>query len=315
MRRWAPHPVNLRQLQYALAVAELKSFRKAAEACAVAQPSLSQQIAQLESSLGVRLFERLPRGVMVTEAGKAILERAQRAVLHVDDLVQSAESFRDPLAATLRVGVIPSVAPYLLPEIAPHLRTSFPRLSLLWEEDKTHVLLEKLGVGELDAGILAWGEEGFEDLEHVVLGRDAFYLVAPRGHALAKKGKRPLSLDALDGESVLLLDDGHCFRDQALSVCQRVGAEEASVRATSISTLAQMVAGGVGITLLPGIALKTENRARSLAIQSFGARGPSRTLVLAWRKTNPGAATWREIGAALAKRVEAVTRAVTAELR
>jgi LysR family hydrogen peroxide-inducible transcriptional activator len=148
-----------------------------------------------------------------------------------------------------------------------------------------------------------------------MLGRDAFYLVAPRGHALAKKGKRPLSLEALDGESVLLLDDGHCFRDQALSVCQRVGAEEASVRATSISTLAQMVAGGVGITLLPGIALKTENRARSLAIQSFGARGPSRTLVLAWRKTTANAGTWREIGAALAQRVGEVTRAVAAALR
>ena len=124
MRRWAPHPVNLRQLQYALAVAELSSFRKAAEACAVAQPSLSQQVAQLEASLGVRLFERLPRGVVATEAGAAILERAERALLDVDDLVASAERFRDPFAATLRVGVIPTVAPYLLPELAPKLRSS-----------------------------------------------------------------------------------------------------------------------------------------------------------------------------------------------
>ncbi|HVY26007.1 MAG TPA: LysR substrate-binding domain-containing protein [Polyangiaceae bacterium] len=297
MRRWAPHPLNLRQLQYALAVAELRSFRKAAEACAVAQPSLSQQIAQLESTLGVRLFERLPRGVLVTEAGAAVLERAQQALLHVDDLVQSAERLREPFAGTLRVGVIPTVAPYLLPEIAPQLRSAYPRLSLLWEEDKTHVLLDKLGTGELDAGILALGTEGFEELEHVVVGRDAFYLVAPRDHELARHAKKPLRLDALDGESVLLLDDGHCFRDQALSVCQRVGAAEASVRATSISTLAQMVAGGIGITLLPGIALRTENRARSLAVRSFGARGPARTLVLAWRKTSPGSATWRKIGA------------------
>ena len=315
MRRWAPHPFNLRQLQYALAVAELSSFRKAAEACAVAQPSLSQQIAQLEAALGLKLFERLPRGVVVTEAGRGVLERAQQVLLQADDVVASAERLRDPFAATLRVGVIPTVAPYLLPEIAPSLRSRYPHLSLLWEEDKTHVLLEKLGSGELDAGILALGSEGFEDLEHVLLGRDAFYLVTPRGHVLTKKSQRALNLDALDGESVLLLDDGHCFRDQALSVCQRVGAAEASVRATSISTLAQMVAGGVGITLLPGISLRSENRARSLAVRSFGARGPARTLVLAWRKTTPNAAAWRQIGASLAERVSAVTRAAEASAR
>jgi len=292
-----------------MAVAELKSFRKAAEACAVAQPSLSQQIAQLESSLDVRLFERSPRGVMVTASGARVLEHARRALLEADDLVQTATSFRDPLAATLRVGVIPTVAPYLLPEIAPHLRSRYPRLTVLWEEEKTHVLLEKLGNGELDAGILALGADGFEELEHMVLGRDAFYLVAPRGHALAKRAKGTVKLDVLDGESVLLLDDGHCFRDQALSVCRRVGADEAGVRATSISTLAQMVAGGVGITLLPGIALRSENRARSLVALSFGARAPSRTLVLAWRRTSPIAATWRDIGAGLTERVGAVTRA------
>ena len=308
MRRWAPHPLNLRQLQYALAVAELKSFRKAAEACAVAQPSLSQQIAQLEAALGVRLFERLSRGVVVTEAGAAILERAQRALTDVDDLVASAERQRDPFAATLRVGVIPTVAPYLLPEIAPGLRASYPRLALLWEEDKTQVVLERLGTGELDAGILALGSEGFDDLQHAVLGRDPFYLVTPRGHGLAKH-KRRLSPDELDGESVLLLDDGHCFRDQALAVCQRAGAEEASVRATSISTLAQMVAGGIGVTLLPAIALRSENRARSLVVLSFGARAPARTLVLAWRKTSPLAATLAQIGKKLAERVEQVIRA------
>jgi LysR family hydrogen peroxide-inducible transcriptional activator len=287
MSRWSPHPLSLRQLQYALAVAELRSFRRAAEACAVAQPSLSAQIAQLEETLGVRLFERLPRAVVVTEAGAAVLERARRTLREADDLVATSERVRDPLAGTLHIGILPTIAPYLLPEAAPLLRARFARLQLRWVEDKTRVILERIGAGELDAGIVA-AESELGDLVAAPLGRDAFYLALPPGHRLARSeaAARP---EQLEGETVLLLDDGHCFRDQALAVCQRVGADEASVRATSLSTLAQMVAGGAGVTLLPAIAVGTENRARGLAIRSFGARGPSRTLCLAWRKTAPSA--------------------------
>lgn len=303
MRNWAPPALTLRQLQYALAVAETKNFRKAAQVCAVAQPSLSAQIMDLEAALGVRLFERLPRGVVVTEAGAALLVHARQMLRDAADLAATAERLRDPLSATLRIGVIPTVAPYLLPEVAKPLRSAYPRLQLLWDEEKTDALLQKLSYGELDAALLALGTDGFEDLRYEVLAKEPFYLVTPLGHALAKGAKRALRLEALDGETLLLLDDGHCFRDQALSVCRRAGADEASVRATSISTLAQMVAGGVGITLLPGIALRSENRARSLAALSFGPRAPTRTLVLAWRKTSPRDAALRLLASKLAEQL------------
>ncbi len=297
MSRWAPHPVTLRQLQYALAVAEFKSFRRAAEACAVAQPSLSAQIAQLESALGVVVFERGTRGVSVTKAGAVVLERARRTLLEADDLTTVAEGARDPLSGTLNIGVIPTVAPYLLPEISADLRKAFPRLKVIWAEEKTRTLVERIAAGELDAGLLAVESE-VGDLESVEIGRDAFFLAVPQGHRLAR-GTQPARIDQLADETVLLLEDGHCFREQALAVCRRGGAEEASVRATSLSTLTQMVAGGMGVTLLPQIAIRTENRARSLVTRPFGARGPSRTLALAWRKTAPFDATLRALGAAM----------------
>jgi LysR family transcriptional regulator, hydrogen peroxide-inducible genes activator len=264
----------------------------------------------LEEALGVRLFERLPRGIVVTEAGATLLAHAERVLRDAADLVATAERLRDPLSATLRVGVIPTVAPYLLPEVAKPLRSTYPKLQLLWNEERTEALLAKLDQGELDAALLALGSKGFEDLSYEVLGKEPFYLVTPLGHPLTKRGKSSLQLDALNGETLLLLDDGHCFRDQALSVCRRAGAEEASVRATSISTLAQMVAGGVGITLLPGIALKSENRARSLAALSFGARGPTRTLVLAWRKTSPRDSALRHVARTLTEQLGALIAAL-----
>ena len=293
MKRWALHPFTLRQLQYVLAVAEHRNFRRAAEACAIAQPSLSTQVAQVEAALGITLFERLPRGVVVTAAGESVIERARRLLLDADDLVVTAEQKRDPLAATLRIGVIPTVAPYLLPELAPVLHRKYPRLQLLWIEEKTRELVVRIESGELDAGILAL-ESDLGELEHEPLGRDAFFLTLPKGHRLARS-TAPARINDLEGETVLLLDDGHCFRDQALAVCKRAAAGEASMRATSLSTLAQMVAGGAAITLLPMIALKTENRARALVARPFGPRGPYRTLALAWRKTAPSAAVLRAL--------------------
>jgi LysR family hydrogen peroxide-inducible transcriptional activator len=189
--------------------------------------------------------------------------------------------------------VIPTVAPYLLPEITLPLRADFPSLKLIWSEEKTPQLVAKIASGELDGGVLAL-ESDLGDLEYESVGRDAFFLAVPTGHRLAKKGK-PAQPDDLEGETVLLLDDGHCFRDQALEVCSRVGAEEASMRATSMSTLAQMAAGGAGITLLPQISIATENRARSLVVRPFGPRGPARTLVVAWRRTSPVIAALRAV--------------------
>ncbi len=305
MTRFAPHPATLRQLQYVLAVAEHRSFRRAAEACAVSQPSLSSQVALLEEALGVPLFERLPRDVVVTRAGAELIERARRVVREADDLVAAALGTRDPLAGTLRIGVIPTVAPYLLPGAAPPLHRAYPRLTLLWVEEKTETLLRQVEAGELDAAILAVESE-LGNLAHAPLGRDPFVLTVPKGHALAKS-QAPARVEDLEGHAVLLLDDGHCFRDQALAVCQRAAAPEASVRATSLSTLAQMVAGGAGITLLPKLALATENRARSLVARPFGPRGPSRHLVLAWRPSSAVVPALEAVAASLRASVERET--------
>jgi LysR family hydrogen peroxide-inducible transcriptional activator len=280
--RLDPHPVTLRQLQYVVAVADRRSFRRAAEECRVAQPSLSAQLAQVEDLLGVRLFERDRRRVLPTAAGQAFVERARALLIAADTLVDSARSLADPLSGPLRLGVIPTIGPYLLPEVAPTLRRRFPKLVLLWTEEKTAALVEKLGRADLDAAVVALEAE-VGDLPRIVLGRDPFVFAAPPDHPLATS-RRPLDPDDLDGERVLFLDDGHCFRDQALAFCSRSGAEEAGYRATSLATLVQMAAGGAGVTLLPSLALPVENRHHALEIRPFSTRVPSRTLALVWRR-------------------------------
>lgn len=294
----APHPVTLRQLQYVVAVAAKKSFRKAAEACRVAQPSLSAQVAQVEELLGVQLFERDQRHVALTPAGEVLVARAQALLQAADALVESARSLGDPLAGTLRVGVIPTVGPYLLPELAPLLRERLPRLSFVWVEEKTHVLLGRLAAGELDAALLADTDE-LGDLPGVVLGKDPFVLAAAPSHPLAQD-RSPVLAESLDGEPLLLLDDGHCFRQQVLSYCSRLGAEEAGYRATSLATLVQMTAGGAGVTLLPRLAVAVENRRDALVLRPFAERAPSRTLRLVWRRASAFDEALRAVGAVLA---------------
>jgi LysR family hydrogen peroxide-inducible transcriptional activator len=293
----APHPVTLRQLQYVVAVADRKSFRKGAEDCRVSQPSLSAQIAQAEEALGVRLFERDRRRVTLTAAGAALVERARGLLVATDDLIDAARHFRDPFAGTLRIGVIPTIGPYLLPEIAPVLRERYPKLCFVWTEEKTTTLLHKLGHGELDGAIAALEAE-IGDLPHVVLGKDTFVFAAAHDHPLAAS-RRPIKPEDLEGERVLLLDDGHCFRKQALSYCTRVGAEEAGYRATSLSTLTQMVAGGVGVTLLPSISVSLENRRDTLRIRPLAPRSPARTLALLWRRGSAIEVALRPVGETL----------------
>jgi LysR family hydrogen peroxide-inducible transcriptional activator len=285
MTRFAPHPLTLRQLQYVVAVAEARSFRRAAEQCGVSQPSLSAQLAQLEDVLGSRLFERERRPVLLTPAGEQIVERARRLVVDADDLVEAARRLGDPLAGSLRIGVIPTISPYLLPEIVPSLRRAHPELTALWVEDKTETLVASLGEGKLDAAVLAL-EASLGALDHQVIARDPFVLATPPGHPLAT-GKGPARLNDLTGATVLLLDDGHCLRDQALSFCSRARAHEADFRATSLSTLAQMVSAGAGVTLLPQLAVATEHRRGKLVIRRFADPAPHRTIALAWRKSSP----------------------------
>lgn len=294
---FAPHPFTLRQLQYLVAVADTKSFRGAAAACHVSQPSLSSQVAQVESILGVTLFERDRRGVLLTPAGSALIERARSLLREAEDLVTASLHFADPLAGTLRIGLIPTISPYLLPEIAPLLRKAFPRLSLVYVEDKTAVLVDKLEQGELDGAVLAL-EANLGELAHESIAYDPFVLAVARSHRFAER-KKPVSLSDLEGENVLLLDDGHCLREQALSFCARAKAEELEFRATSLATLCQMVAGSAGVTLLPSLAVPIENRRGDLTVLSFTKPKPGRSIVLAFRATNPAKETLTAIAASI----------------
>jgi LysR family transcriptional regulator, hydrogen peroxide-inducible genes activator len=283
--RLETHPVTLRQLQYAAAVAETLSFRAAAERCHVAQPSLSAQLAQLEDALGVQLFERDKRRVIVTAAGRGILERIHEILRATDDLIDQARRAGEPLAGPLRIGVIPTISPYLLPKLTATLRSAYPRLTALWVEDKTSVLVNMLESGELDAALVALEAE-LADLEREPVGSDVFVLATPKGHPLSKK-PGPAKASDLRDVDVLLLDDGHCLREQALSFCSRAKAHELDFRATSLPTLVQVVAGGAGVTLLPALAIPTEGKRANLSLRPFAAPAPKRTIALVWRKKSP----------------------------
>ncbi|HYG68621.1 MAG TPA: LysR substrate-binding domain-containing protein, partial [Anaeromyxobacteraceae bacterium] len=302
----APHPFTLRQLQYAVAVADTLSFRRAAERCHVSQPSLSTQIAELEGALGVRLFERDRRRVLVTSAGAALLDAARRVLVAADDLVGAARRAGDPLAGTLRVGVIPTVSPYLLPVATPALRAAHGRLNVRWLEDKTEVLVGRLHAGALDAALLALEAE-LGDVEHAVVANDPFLLAAPKDHPLAKR-PGPASPGELREAEVLLLDDGHCLREQALAVCARAKASELEFRATSLPTLVSMVAGGAGVTLLPALAAPTEARRGELVLRPFAEPAPHRTIALVWRARSPLGSALRQVAATIRDALEAAPR-------
>jgi LysR family hydrogen peroxide-inducible transcriptional activator len=293
----APHPLSLRQLQYVAAVAEERSFRRAAERCRVSQPSLSAQLAAVEEALGVRLFERDRRGVLPTRAGEELLERARRVLVEADDLVEAARRLGDPLAGLLRIGVIPTISPYLLPEIVPALGRAHRRLTVRWTEDKTDTLAANLRDGTLDAALLAL-EANIGEVAHEVIAEDPFVLATPLEHPLARR-KGPARLADLHGANVLLLDDGHCLRDQALTLCSRAQAQELGFRATSLATLVQMVGAGAGVTLLPRLSLPTETRRSPLAIRPFASPAPHRTLALVWRRHAAVGAALRTIAVTL----------------
>jgi len=281
---------SLRQLEYLVALADRLSFRGAATACHVSQPGLSNQISQLEIALDVRLFERDRRRVLLTPAGAELARRArQRArqlLAAAEELSASARTFSGPLSGPLNLGVIPTIAPYVLPAVLPVVREQYPQLELRLREELTPRLVKQLHAGELDLLLLAL-EADLQGAISCTVIKDEFVLAVPAGHRLAGRGK--VRESELGGESVLLLDDGHCLRDQALSVCALAGADElGDLRATSLSTLAQMVAGGLGVTLLPSVAVAVEAvAARNLVIRKFIRPAPSRTIGLAWRSTSP----------------------------
>jgi LysR family transcriptional regulator, hydrogen peroxide-inducible genes activator len=286
------HDLSSRQLQYIVAVADTLGFHKAAERCHVSQPTLSAQVKQLEDVLGVRLFERDRRRVLLTAAGTVVVAHARRVLLEMEDLIGAAKGLGEPRTGTFRVGVIPTIAPYLLPDVVPALHARYPKMQLFFREEKTEAVVADLREGRLDAGLVAL-EADIGDWATGRITTDPFVVALPKGHPLARK-KRIAPAD-LEGENVLLLDEGHCFRAQALEVCDRAGAQENELRATSLSTLAQMVSSGSGITLLPRIAVSVENRRGQLEVRPFVAPAPHRTIALIWRPQSPFAATFREL--------------------
>jgi len=296
---FAPYSFSLRQLQYVVAVAELLSFNRAADECRVAQPSLSAQVAELERVLGVQLFERDRRSVIPTAAGRDFVERA-RLVLHESDaLVEVAQRCLDPFSGTLRFGVIPTIAPYLLPHLTPALHAAYPKLTLIWLENKTQLLMHLLRNREIDAALLAL-EADIGDVERDVIAKDPFVLVAPIESSLMTKQK-PARASELHDAVVLVLEDEHCFGQQAVEFCARAKAKDHEFRGTSLATVVSMVAGGTGVTLLPELAVANELKFDNLRVRRFAEPGAARTIGLVWRKKSPLAPALHKVAATMCR--------------
>lgn len=277
--------MNLRDLKYLVALADHKHFGRAASACFVSQPTLSTQIKKLEEELGVSLVERAPRHIMLTPAGRDAADRARRIVADVDEMKEAARRSQNPEAGAVRLGIFPTLGPYLLPHVVSRVRERFPELELLLIEEKTEVILRQLREGKLDAGVLALPLHD-EQLHIEPLFEEPFMLAVPEMHPLA--ASTTLTMQDLANESLLLLEDGHCLRDQALDVCHLAGAgEKTGFRATSLETLRQMVAANVGITLLPVLAVKPPvASSQDVRLLPFRAPAPSRRIAMVWRRSS-----------------------------
>jgi LysR family hydrogen peroxide-inducible transcriptional activator len=274
--------MNLRDLQYLKAVAEQLHFGRAARAVNVSQPTLSMQLKKLEETLGVQLFERSNKQVMLTSIGRELAVRAARIVHEAEELKRAAKAARDPEAGQLRLGIFPTLAPYLLPRLMPLLTSHFPRLTLELIEERTPTLIAQLNSGQLDAALLAMpvADTG---LVSAALFEEPFLLAVGRNQKLAKR--KTVKFSDLEGARMLLLEDGHCLRDQALEVCQLVGIGEASsYRATSLETLRHMVAASDAVTLIPKLATRGDDPL--MRYVPFKAPAPSRKIGLYWRTTS-----------------------------
>jgi LysR family hydrogen peroxide-inducible transcriptional activator len=289
--------MTLQELRYLVALADKGHFARAAEACHVGQPTLSTQLRKLEDYLGVTLFERNKHHLRPTPVGNQIIERARRVLSVIDEIRELASNDRDPMSGPLRLGVIPTLGPYLVPHLLPAIRASYRNLHLYLREDLTGNLLERLRHGSLDVLLLALPVRG-DDIEALPLFREAFVVALPMGHPLA--GLDRIDETALASENVLLLEEGHCMRDQALAICGATSSEQREeLKATSIETLRQMVAAGVGCTLLPRLAaipgVGSVNHGM-VEIRSFRTPEPTRTLGLVWRHGYPREAAIRCLG-------------------
>ncbi|MDA0782029.1 MAG: LysR substrate-binding domain-containing protein [Rickettsiales bacterium] len=275
--------MNIRDFQYIISIAKHSHFGKAAEECNVSQPALSMQIQKLESAFGVKIFERNNKHVMVTDIGRKIIERAKNIIdetQRIDELIKIA---KDPEAVEIRIGAFPTLAPYFLPVAIPKITKNFPKLKIFLIEEKTEVLIKKLLAGEIDTAFLATPlPMEIPTIEHSVLFEDEFLLAVPPSHKFA--GNKVINRNELSGESLLLMDDGHCLREQALDICSLIGArEKEQFRATSLETLRQMVIANVGITLIPKIAVREND---TLVYIPFHKPPPKRTISMVWRSSS-----------------------------
>ena len=277
--------MNLRDLKYLVALADHKHFGRAAEASFASQPTLSTQIKKLEDELDVQIFERQPRSVLLTSAGEAIVARARNVLMQVDAIREIARSARDPEAGSVRLGIFPTLGPYLLPHAVPALHQRFPRLELLLIEEKTEELLAQLERGDLDAAVLAL-PAGDDAMTAALLFEEPFLLALPRERA--SEFPHSVRMGDLRNREVLLLEEGHCMRTQALALCELGGASERSgFRATSLETLRQMVAANVGVTLLPQLAVMPPVAINeNLVLRSFADPVPKRQIGLLWRRSD-----------------------------
>ncbi len=299
--------MKLRELEYLVALEEEGHFARAAERCFVSQPTLSGQLKKLEEELGVLLVERSSRHVAITEAGRAVAAQARQVLAGAREIRGIAQGFQDPMVGELQLGLIPTVAPYLLPLIMPRLRAAYPELKLWLHEQQTHVLMERLRNAELDLLILALPVAA-HDFEEVDLFREPFQLAVQAGGALASRSQA--TLDDLQGRELMLLEEGHCLREHALDVCFTAGAtEDNTFHATSLETLRHMVGEGMGITLMPQLAVpRGAGGSDTVRYLPFAAPVPSRRIGMLYRKGSYRAETFARIAEEVVKAVSPSVR-------
>ena len=285
--------ITLRQLRYLSSLARHRHFGRAAADCAVTQPALSMQVRELEREIGAELVERRPGEIALTDTGLDVAERADQILAATRDLVDFARH-RDLLTGRLKLGIIPTLAPYVLPRVLPRLQAKYPKLRLEVRETQTKLLIEELNRGELDTAMLALPVEG-ADVETLALFDDAFLLAVPASDPLPARSQ--VGVADVDQRRLILLEEGHCLRDQALAFCAAPRRDApAGLGATSLATVMQMVANGYGVTLLPEVAVDAEGRDARVKLLRFSAPEPARAIGLAWRRTSPRRKDFEALG-------------------
>jgi LysR family hydrogen peroxide-inducible transcriptional activator len=297
--------ITLRQLRYLTSLARHRHFGRAAQDCAVSQPALSMQVRELEREIGAELVERRPGDIALTDTGLEVAERADQILAATRDLVDFARH-RDVLSGPLRLGIIPTLAPYILPRVLPQLQTQYPQLRLEVRETQTRMLLDELARRALDVVMLALPAEG-ADVETLPLFDDRFLLAVPAAEPPPTRGR--IGIEDVDQRRLILLEEGHCLRDQALAFCAAPRRDAAaSLGATSLATVMQMVANGYGVTLLPEVAVDAEARDNRVRLLRFSAPEPARSIGLAWRRTSPRRKDFEALGELVAKAVSVTSQ-------